>query len=65
MLDDWGARQIAENRGLNVAGLLRVLEIGAIHEHIDLRNKIRILRGTNFRISEALLTKVLRDFYKA
>jgi len=59
ILDDRAARQRAADLGLNFTGLLGVLDRAARKQQIDLRQAIRRLRNTNFRIAPALLHRLL------
>jgi predicted nucleic acid-binding protein len=60
VLDEKAARQIAAQRGLNVTGLLGVLDEAASRDLIDLPAAIERLRQTTFRASPHLL-KLLLD----
>lgn len=59
LLDDWDARQEASKRHLIIAGTLRVLEDAASLNLINLPVVVAKLRSTNFRVSEAMLEKLL------
>ena len=59
LLDEKAARRIATNRGLQVTGILGVLEEAATEGLIDLAQVIDRLRTTNFRSSPSLLKSVL------
>lgn len=59
LIDDRGGRRAAEQRALNVAGLLRVLEYGAIEEYIDLPQILEALLETNFNIQHRLIREML------
>jgi predicted nucleic acid-binding protein len=59
LLDEKAARQIAAERGLNVTGLLGILDEAATRGLIDLPTAIDRLRQTTFRASPWLLKWVL------
>jgi predicted nucleic acid-binding protein len=59
VLDEKAARRIAADRGLQVMGLLGLLELAAASGFVELSPAIDRLRRTNFRASSALLKKVL------
>jgi len=59
ILDDWEARCVAENSGLKMCGLLKILEFADIHRQISLPRAIEKLRCTNFKVSDRLIKKIL------
>jgi predicted nucleic acid-binding protein len=60
ILDEKAARQIAAERGLNVTGLLGILDEAAARGLIDLPAAVERLRQTTFRAAPHLL-KLLLD----
>lgn len=62
ILDDMSARQIAIERGLNVTGLLGVLNEAARQGLVDLPAAIARLRKTNFRVSSRLIESLLERY---
>jgi len=60
ILDERAARQVAEEHGLNVTGLLGILDEAATRGLIDLPAAVERLRQTTFRASPRLL-KLLLD----
>ena len=60
LLDDRKARNLARERGLNVAGLLNVLESASIRELVDLPRIIARLRHTNFRAPADIVSAMLQ-----
>jgi len=60
LLDDRKARNLARERGLNVAGLLNVLESASIRELVDLPRVIARLRQTNFRAPADIVRAMLQ-----
>ena len=62
ILDEKAARKIAKARGLNVTGLLGILEIATSKKLIDLPTVIARLQKTNFRASPHLLNKLLAKY---
>lgn len=61
LLDDLRARHIAERLGLIVTGTIGVLDMAAQRDLISLPEAIEAIRGTDFRVSDALLTQVLQE----
>lgn len=59
LLDEKVARQIAVERGLNVAGLLGVLDEATTRGLIDLSAAVERLQSTTFRASPRLLKSLL------
>lgn len=59
VLDDLAARKRAAALGLKFTGLLGILDRAARLQMIDLREVIRRLRATSFRIAPALLHRLL------
>jgi len=60
LLDDRKARNLARERGLNVAGLLNLLETASIRELVDLPRVIARLRQTNFRAPADIVRAMLQ-----
>lgn len=65
VLDDKAARQAALGRGLNVTGLLGILEEAATRGLIDLPIAIDRLQRTTFRASPRLLKSILDRHQKS
>ena len=61
LLDDLAGRRAARERGLEVIGLIGVLQLAAKRGLVDITEAIEKLRLTNFRISERLLERLLKD----
>jgi predicted nucleic acid-binding protein len=59
VLDDLAARKTAKERGLEVTGLLGVLDRAALKGLIDLPGAIEKLRGTGFHAAPWLLKELL------
>ena len=59
LLDDLAGRRMARELGLEVVGLLGVLQLAARRGLIDLPDAVERLRRTNFRVSEQLLKRLL------
>lgn len=64
ILDEKAARQIARERGLNLTGLLGILEIAATRRLIDLPTVLERLQQTTFRASPRLLKSLLKRHQK-
>lgn len=62
LLDEKKARQVAQNRGLTVSGLLGILALAAERRLIPIREAVQSLQRTTFRIEPRLL-KQLVDRY--
>lgn len=62
LLDDMKARRIALARGLNITGILGILEQAAIMKWIDLPIVIQNLRNTSFWVSDRLLQQLLDKY---
>jgi hypothetical protein len=60
LIDERDGRDEARRRGLNVIGLLAVLDQGADRNLIDLPQAIERLRDTNFFVAQTLLDEILR-----
>ena len=65
LVDDRRARAVAQRQSIPVTGTLGVLELGASLGIIDLKEAIRELRATSFRVSEKLLVEVVQNHYRA
>ncbi len=61
LCDDKDAREAAIRRRVKVTGTLGVLQEAAENGLLDLAIALKALRGTNFRISRALLDRILKD----
>ena len=61
LLDDLAGRRAARERGLEAIGLIGVLQLAAKRGLVDITVAIEKLRLTNFRISERLLERLLKD----
>lgn len=61
VLDDLAGRRAAQARGLDVVGLLGVLQTAAKRGLIDLSDVVEQLWQTNFRVSERLLRQLLEE----
>jgi predicted nucleic acid-binding protein len=59
VLDEKAARQIAAERGLNVTGLLGILDEAATRGLLDLPAAVERLRRTTFRVSPRILKSLL------
>lgn len=59
VLDERAARQTALQRGLNVTGLLGILDEAATRDWIDLPSVVERLQQTSFRASPSLLKTLL------
>ena len=55
ILDEKAARQIARERGLNLTGILGILDYSATRQLIDLATILKRLQQTTFRASPRLL----------
>ena len=64
ILDEKAARQIARERGLNLTGLLGILEIAATRQLIDLSAVLGRLQPTTFRASPRLLRAIVERYQK-
>ncbi len=64
ILDEKAARQIARERGLNLTGLLGILEIAATRQLIDLSAVLGRLQQTTFRASPRLLRAIVERYQK-
>jgi predicted nucleic acid-binding protein len=60
LVDERQARRVANNRGLEVAGLVGVLDRAASQGLVDLRAAVTRLATTNFRVHPELLEHLLR-----
>lgn len=59
LLDDKAARSAAKGLGLPVMGLIGVLSVAAARNLVDMAAAVDRLKGTNFRVSPALLRDLL------
>lgn len=64
ILDEKAARQIARERGLNLTGLLGILDYSATRQLIDLPTVFERLQQTTFRASPRLLRSLLKRHQK-
>ncbi len=64
ILDEKAARQIARERGLNLTGLLGILETAATRQLIDLPAVLERLQQTTFRASPRLLRAIVERYQK-
>ncbi|MCW5933752.1 MAG: DUF3368 domain-containing protein [Fimbriimonadia bacterium] len=62
LMDDARARKVATQKGLQVAGTLRLLFQAAKLNLLDFHQAIEALRETNFYVSESLLSEILRRY---
>lgn len=63
VVDDLSARQIAQQLGLNITGMLGILGDAGKRNWIDFPQTLnQLLRETNFRISPQLLHELLDQF---
>jgi predicted nucleic acid-binding protein len=60
LLDDWKARKLARDRGLSITGLIGVLDMAIEKGLIEPGDAVKRLRATTFRVSEQLLSILLR-----
>lgn len=60
LLDDWKARELARNRGLSITGLIGVLDMAIEKGLVEAGVAVERLRATTFRISDQLLSTLLR-----
>lgn len=63
LLDEKAARKAAVERGLNVVGLVGILDRAAKVELIDLPSVVARLNQTNFRVAPRILKNVLDKHY--
>ncbi|NJK50490.1 hypothetical protein HC931_22320 [Candidatus Gracilibacteria bacterium] len=59
ILDEKAARNVAKERGLNLTGLLGILEMATIQKLIDLPTVVERLQNTSFRASPSFLKSLL------
>lgn len=64
ILDEKAARQIARERGLNLTGLLGILDYSATRQLIGLPTVLKRLQQTTFRASPRLLRSLLKRHQK-
>ncbi len=62
ILDEKHAREIAQQKGLNVTGLLGILDEASKRGLIDIKNAIDKLIKTTFRINPYILKKLIELF---
>ena len=60
LLDDRKARELARDRGLSIIGLIGVLDRAIEKGLVDPRTVVERLRATTFRVSDQLLSILLR-----
>jgi predicted nucleic acid-binding protein len=60
LLDDWKARELARDRGLPFTGLIGVLGMAIEKGLVEAGIAVERLRATSFRISDQLLSTLLR-----
>lgn len=63
VIDERAARRIAKEQGLNVTGLIGILDEAATRGWVDLLAAVERLRQTNFRASPQLLKMLLDRHY--
>ncbi len=59
LLDDMKARRAAKNRGLNITGILGILDRAATMKLIDLPAAVQNLQNTSFWASDSLFQRLL------
>lgn len=59
IVDEKAGRKAAQQKGLNVTGLLGILDLAASENLIDLPSTIIALQKTNFRVAPSLLKSLL------
>ena len=64
IIDEKAARRAARDRGLNVTGLLGILDEAATRGMLDLLAVVERLRQTNFRVSPNLLRVLLEKHFR-
>jgi predicted nucleic acid-binding protein len=62
LMDERKGRRIARSRGLNVTGLLGILDAAAARELIDLPRAIAQLQSTDFWVSPQLIDALLQKY---
>jgi predicted nucleic acid-binding protein len=63
IVDDLAARQIAQQLGLNIIGLLGILGEAAQRNWLDFPETLtQLLQATNFRVSPQLVQDLLKEF---
>lgn len=60
LLDDWKARELARDRGLSFTGLIGILDMAIEKSLVDPFVAVERLRATTFRVSDQLLSSLLR-----
>ncbi|MGI9035373.1 MAG: DUF3368 domain-containing protein [Pyrinomonadaceae bacterium] len=60
LVDDRKARKTAIERGLNVAGIINILESASKRSLVNLAETFQKIRQTNFRIAPDLLKEILQ-----
>ena len=62
LLDDYEAREVARNYGLNIAGVIGILIKAKYEKKIpSLKDELEKLKKTGFWLSDNLYTKILRE----
>jgi predicted nucleic acid-binding protein len=59
LADDWKARRAARKRGIEITGVLGVLELASAQNLIEFPTAIQRLRATDFYISDDIVQKAL------
>ena len=65
VIDEKAARKIAKAQGLNVTGLLGILDKAASLDMIDLIDAVEKLRQTSFRVSPQMLKSLIYRHYSS